>query len=83
MCDDVTFLYVVASPLFLSSPAYQSFVRAYATYPAELKRVFHVRTLHLGHVAKSFALQEAPTRIGETAGKFARLEQRRKIGRDG
>ena len=36
--------------------AYLSFVRAYATYPPSLKKVFHVRNLHLGHVAKSFAL---------------------------
>jgi len=40
--------------------AYQSFVRAYATYPSELKHIFHIKNLHLGHVAKSFALREAP-----------------------
>ena len=40
--------------------AYQSFVRAYATYPSDLKHIFHIRNLHLGHVAKSFALREAP-----------------------
>lgn len=44
--------------LFLS--AYQSFVRAYATYPSNLKHIFHIKNLHLGHVAKSFALREAP-----------------------
>lgn len=40
--------------------AYQSFVRAYATYPSNLKHIFHIKNLHLGHVAKSFALREAP-----------------------
>ena len=37
--------------------AYLSYVRSYATYPAALKKVFHVKSLHLGHVAKSFALR--------------------------
>ena len=48
---------------YLSFPAYQSFVRAYATYPANLKSIFHVKHLHLGHVAKSFGLREAPADI--------------------
>ena len=48
--------------------AYQSYVRAYATYPSTLKHIFHVRALHLGHVAKSFALQEAPSRISGVRG---------------
>jgi ATP-dependent RNA helicase DDX31/DBP7 len=32
-------------------------VRAYAAHSAALKRFFHVKALHLGHVAHSFALQ--------------------------
>jgi len=43
--------------------AFQSYVRAYATYPSELKSVFHVKSLHLGHLAKSFALRDAPSDI--------------------
>ena len=43
--------------------AFGSFVRAYATHPAELKPIFAVRALHLGHVAKSFALSEPPTAL--------------------
>ncbi|XP_012862857.3 probable ATP-dependent RNA helicase DDX31 [Echinops telfairi] len=43
--------------------ALQSFIRAYATYPRELKHIFHVRCLHLGHVAKSFGLRDAPTNL--------------------
>jgi len=49
--------------------AFQSFVRAYATYPADLKRIFHVRNLHLGHVAKSFALAETPSKISRLVGR--------------
>jgi len=49
--------------------AFQSFVRAYATYPADLKRIFHVRNLHLGHVAKSFALAETPSKISMLVGR--------------
>nr|XP_039259215.1 probable ATP-dependent RNA helicase DDX31 [Styela clava] len=44
----------------LARTAYMSFIRAYATYPTELKSIFHVKYLHLGHVAKSFGLQDAP-----------------------
>ncbi|XP_054895862.1 probable ATP-dependent RNA helicase DDX31 isoform X2 [Poeciliopsis prolifica] len=40
--------------------ALQSFLRAYTTYPAHLKQVFHLRRLHLGHAAKSFGLRDAP-----------------------
>jgi len=53
--------------------AFQSFICAYAAYPASVKRVFHVKNLHLGHVATSFGLQEAPTKIGTIIGKQGRL----------
>ena len=46
-------------------PAYQSFVRAYATYPTALKSIFHMKKLHLGHLAKSFGLQDSPGHIGQ------------------
>eukprot|EP00624_Nannochloropsis_granulata_P007507 evm.model.NODE_820_length_30357_cov_40.359653.5 len=49
--------------LTLGRKAFGSFVRAYATHPAELKPIFAVRALHLGHVAKSFALKEPPTSL--------------------
>uniref|UniRef100_UPI002954674B probable ATP-dependent RNA helicase DDX31 n=1 Tax=Panthera onca TaxID=9690 RepID=UPI002954674B len=49
--------------------ALQSFIRAYATYPRELKHIFHVRSLHLGHVAKSFGLRDAPQNLGVSAVK--------------
>jgi superfamily II DNA/RNA helicase len=52
-----------SSLLMLGRKAFQSFVRAYATHPVELKMIFAVRSLHLGHVAKSFALREPPTSV--------------------
>jgi Domain of unknown function (DUF4217) len=54
---------------FLVAAAYQSFVRSYATYTADMKKIFHVKNLHLGHVAKSFALAEAPSKISEILGR--------------
>ena len=38
-------------------PPRRSWVGAYATHPAGVKHIFHVRRLHLGHVAHAFALQ--------------------------
>uniref|UniRef100_UPI00358F95BF ATP-dependent DNA helicase DDX31-like isoform X2 n=1 Tax=Myxine glutinosa TaxID=7769 RepID=UPI00358F95BF len=40
--------------------AFQSYIRAYATFPTSLRHAFNLRSLHLGHVAKSFTLREAP-----------------------
>ncbi|XP_077163150.1 ATP-dependent DNA helicase DDX31 isoform X2 [Paroedura picta] len=47
--------------------ALQSFIRSYATYPASLKHIFHPKSLHLGHVAKSFGLREAPRNLRPSA----------------
>ena len=44
----------------LAKKAFQSFVRGYSTYPKHLKSIFHVKYLHLGHLAKSFGLRDAP-----------------------
>lgn len=46
--------------LDLAKKAFQSFVRGYSTYPKHLKSIFHVKYLHLGHLAKSFGLRDAP-----------------------
>lgn len=45
----------------LAEDAFRSFTRAYAAHPSSIKDVFHVRKLHLGHVAHSFALRYALT----------------------
>ncbi|KAK0529668.1 ATP-dependent RNA helicase dbp7 [Tilletia horrida] len=47
----------------LARKAYLSHIRAYATHPAAEKHIFHTKFLHLGHLAKAFALREAPTAI--------------------
>uniref|UniRef100_A0A8C8Y6D7 ATP-dependent RNA helicase n=1 Tax=Panthera leo TaxID=9689 RepID=A0A8C8Y6D7_PANLE len=60
--------------------ALQSFIRAYATYPRELKHIFHVRSLHLGHVAKSFGLRDAPQNLGVSAVKRRKGNQNRREG---
>ncbi|QRW21642.1 ATP-dependent RNA helicase DDX18 [Rhizoctonia solani] len=41
----------------LARKAFQSHMRAYATHPADEKHMFHVRNLHLGHLAKAFGLR--------------------------
>lgn len=43
--------------------AFASHLRAYATHPSDEKHIFHIRHLHLGHLAKSFALREAPSTV--------------------
>nr|XP_019933755.1 PREDICTED: probable ATP-dependent RNA helicase DDX31 [Paralichthys olivaceus] len=54
------FVHADAESLQNAKKAFQSFLRAYTTYPAHLKHIFHIRSLHLGHAAKSFGLRDAP-----------------------
>ncbi|XP_072015132.1 ATP-dependent DNA helicase DDX31-like [Amphiura filiformis] len=69
--------------LALAKKAFQSFIRSYATYPSSLKHIFHVKKLHLGHVAKSFALREAPSHMGTVGGKSGQKGiKRKRPGRD-
>lgn len=50
-------------------------MRAYATHPSNEKHIFHIRHLHMGHLAKAFALREAPKTVtgggggGNSAGR--------------
>ncbi|KAI8848016.1 P-loop containing nucleoside triphosphate hydrolase protein [Chytridium lagenaria] len=55
--------YILAdeSALKLARNAFQSYIRAYATHNSAQKAIFHVKKLHLGHVAKSFGLREIPS----------------------
>lgn len=59
----------------LAADAFSSFVRSYATFPSDLKRIFHVKNLHLGHIAFSFCLREQPRAVG---GSGAKKERKRK-----
>lgn len=57
-------------------PSCRSFIRAYATHPSSLKHVFHIKSLHLGHLAASFGLREAPTRIGASGASAERKKRK-------
>ena len=43
--------------------AFQSHIRAYATHIAAERSMFNIKDLHLGHLAKSFALRDRPGKI--------------------
>ncbi|XP_070811655.1 ATP-dependent DNA helicase DDX31 [Pituophis catenifer annectens] len=62
------FVHSGAKTIRSAKKALQSFIRSYATYPANLKTIFHIRALHLGHAAKSFGLRDAPGNLGAVAG---------------
>ncbi|PVU98720.1 hypothetical protein BB559_001326 [Furculomyces boomerangus] len=49
--------------LEMAKAAFGSSVRAYATHSPSEKHIFHIKNLHLGHYAKSFALREPPKSI--------------------
>ncbi|XP_073496762.1 ATP-dependent DNA helicase DDX31 isoform X2 [Phyllobates terribilis] len=59
------YVHASAETSLSAKKALQSFIRSYATYPKNLKQVFHVRSLHLGHVAKSFGLRDAPHNLSQ------------------
>lgn len=60
----------------VSSKHTRSYIRAYATHPSFLKHVFHIKSLHLGHLAASFGLKEAPTRIGASGASAERKKRK-------
>ncbi|KAG7098737.1 hypothetical protein E1B28_000647 [Marasmius oreades] len=53
----------------LARKAFLSHMRAYSTHPSDEKHMFHIRHLHIGHLAKSFALREAPKAVTSASGK--------------
>ncbi|KAG8213593.1 P-loop containing nucleoside triphosphate hydrolase protein, partial [Butyriboletus roseoflavus] len=56
----------------LARRAFSSHMRAYSTHPTDEKHMFHVRNLHIGHLAKAFALREAPKTITDGGKKSNR-----------
>eukprot|EP00877_Chromochloris_zofingiensis_P004824 jgi/Chrzof1/14342/UNPLg00616.t1 len=60
----------------MAEDAFRSFIRAYSAHPTYLKPIFHVKSLHLGHVAASFGLSEPPTRIGHSGSKAERKKRK-------
>lgn len=61
----------------LARNAFLSHLRAYATHPSSEKNIFHIRHLHLGHLAKAFALREAPKSITGTVTTASKTQKRR------
>ncbi|KAG2031564.1 DEAD-domain-containing protein [Suillus americanus] len=57
--------------------AFTSYMRAYATHPSNEKHIFHVRHLHIGHLAKAFALREAPNTITDRKNKTSSVYKAR------
>ncbi|KAF9894698.1 ATP-dependent RNA helicase dbp7 [Aspergillus nanangensis] len=49
--------------LEMARRAYQSNIRAYATHISSERSMFNIRELHLGHLAKAFALRDRPSKI--------------------
>jgi ATP-dependent RNA helicase DDX31/DBP7 len=53
------------SPKYLEMArrGFQSHIRAYATHVAKERKIFNMQELHLGHLAKAFALRDRPGSI--------------------
>ncbi|XP_043844754.1 probable ATP-dependent RNA helicase DDX31 isoform X3 [Dromiciops gliroides] len=71
------YVHASAERVSWAKKALQSFIRAYATYPKDLKHIFHVRSLHLGHVAKSFGLRDAPQNLSASSGSKRKSKLKR------
>ena len=65
--------------------AYQSHIRAYATHVAAERSIFDMQELHLGHLAKAFALRDKPGSIRVPGLRPTKNDggQSRKIQREG
>ncbi|XP_019415630.1 PREDICTED: DEAD-box ATP-dependent RNA helicase 17 [Lupinus angustifolius] len=60
----------------LAKKAFCSWVRAYTAHRGDLKRIFMIKKLHLGHVAKSFALKQQPSLVGQSFQKQTKKRKR-------
>ncbi|KAJ8606706.1 hypothetical protein MRB53_040788 [Persea americana] len=57
--------WTLAHPPYLEQArrAYQAHIRAYATHVAAERHIFDLRAMHLGHLAKAFALRDRPASL--------------------
>jgi ATP-dependent RNA helicase DDX31/DBP7 len=57
--------WALESPKYLEMArrGFQSHIRAYATHVAKEREIFNMQELHLGHLAKAFALRDRPGSI--------------------
>lgn len=60
----------------MAQNAFCSWVRAYTAHRGELKGIFMVKKLHLGHVARSFALKEQPSLVNKSLQKQTKKRMR-------
>ena len=60
----------------MARKAFISHVRAYATHVAKEREFFDVKELHLGHLAKAFALRERPGKMGRGTDGFRKAQTR-------
>ncbi|QHO57589.1 hypothetical protein HN51_012146 [Arachis hypogaea] len=76
--------FIISKPKMdeLARKGFCSWVRAYTAHRGELKRIFMIKKLHLGHVAKSFALKQQPSLVGQSFQKQNKKRKRfeKKIG---
>ncbi|KII73748.1 putative ATP-dependent RNA helicase [Thelohanellus kitauei] len=52
--------------MHLASKCFTACVKSYASYPKNLKKFFNPRVLHIGHLANSLGLEQAPKNISRT-----------------
>lgn len=78
-----SFIMMEESMKQLAKDAFCSFVRAYAAHRGDLKKIFQVKQLHLGHVAKSFGLKDQPSLVGKSFNKQAKKRERSQKFRKG
>lgn len=60
----------------LAVSGFQAYCRAYATHAREVRYFFHVRNLHLGHVARSFVLGDKPAEISKLIAEMKEAKNR-------
>lgn len=74
--DFEKYIYEDECLLDLAKKAYLAYVRAYASYPRDIRHVLPFKELHLGHVATSFCLHDSPKDLGAGAYLFRQSQHR-------
>ncbi|XP_020577752.1 DEAD-box ATP-dependent RNA helicase 17 isoform X2 [Phalaenopsis equestris] len=60
----------------LAKNAFCTWVRAYTAHRGELKKIFMLKKLHLGHVARSFGLKDQPSLVSKSLQKQVKKRQK-------
>ena len=47
----------------LATKSFQAHLRSYTTHRGELRKIFSIKKLHIGHICKSFGIRETPTSV--------------------